>query len=49
VLIMRGSKGIGKATAIAFAEKERLLLESPFKRMAEPFEVAHAILFLASK
>lgn len=30
-------------------EKESLLAESPFKRMAEPDEVAHAILFLASE
>lgn len=30
-------------------EKESLLDESPFKRMAEPDEVAHAILFLASE
>lgn len=30
-------------------EKESLLDESPFKRMAEPDEVAHAILFFASE
>ena len=30
-------------------EKESLIAESPFKRMAEPDEVAHAILFLASE
>jgi NAD(P)-dependent dehydrogenase (short-subunit alcohol dehydrogenase family) len=30
------------------AERENLLRESPFKRMAQPEEVAHAILFLAS-
>lgn len=30
-------------------ERERLLAESPFKRMAKPEEVAHAILFLASE
>jgi NAD(P)-dependent dehydrogenase (short-subunit alcohol dehydrogenase family) len=36
-------------SALTDEEKESLLLESPFKRMAEPFEVAHAILFLASK
>nr|WP_297913777.1 SDR family oxidoreductase [uncultured Allomuricauda sp.] len=30
-------------------EKENLLRESPFQRMAQPEEVAHAILFLASK
>ena len=29
-------------------EKENLMRESPFKRMAQPEEVAHAILFLAS-
>ena len=29
-------------------ERENLLRESPFKRMAKPEEVAHAILFLAS-
>lgn len=29
-------------------ERESLLRESPFKRMAQPKEVAHAILFLAS-
>jgi NAD(P)-dependent dehydrogenase (short-subunit alcohol dehydrogenase family) len=29
------------------AERENLLRESPFKRMAQPKEVAHAILFLA--
>lgn len=29
-------------------ERENLLRESPFKRMAQPDEVAHAILFLAS-
>ncbi|WP_431163074.1 SDR family NAD(P)-dependent oxidoreductase [Flagellimonas beolgyonensis] len=31
------------------AERENLLRESPFKRMAQPEEVAHAILFLASE
>ncbi|GMN10279.1 3-oxoacyl-[acyl-carrier-protein] reductase [Croceitalea sp. MTPC9] len=31
------------------AERENLLRESPFKRMAQPKEVAHAILFLASE
>lgn len=31
------------------AEKENLLRESPFQRMAQPEEVAHAILFLASE
>lgn len=30
------------------AEWENLLREPPFKRMAQPEEVAHAILFLAS-
>ena len=30
-------------------ERENLLRESPFKRMAQPREVAHAILFLASE
>lgn len=30
-------------------ERESLLRESPFKRMAQPEEVAHAILFLASE
>ena len=30
------------------AERENLLRQSPFKRMAQPEEVAHAILFLAS-
>ncbi len=30
-------------------ERENLLRESPFKRMAKPEEVAHAILFLASE
>ncbi|WP_179345861.1 SDR family NAD(P)-dependent oxidoreductase [Winogradskyella ursingii] len=30
-------------------ERQNLLRESPFKRMAQPEEVAHAILFLASK
>jgi NAD(P)-dependent dehydrogenase (short-subunit alcohol dehydrogenase family) len=30
-------------------ERENLLRESPFKRMAQPEEVAHAILFLASE
>lgn len=30
------------------AERENLLRESPFKRMAQPEEVAHAVLFLAS-
>ncbi|MDR9400495.1 MAG: SDR family oxidoreductase [Psychroflexus sp.] len=29
-------------------ERENLLRESPFKRMAQPDEIAHAILFLAS-
>ena len=29
-------------------ERENLLRESPFKRMAQPEEVAHAILWLAS-
>ena len=29
-------------------ERENLLRESPFKRMAQPEEVAHAVLFLAS-
>ncbi len=31
------------------AERENLLRESPFQRMAQPKEVAHAILFLASE
>ncbi len=31
------------------AERENLLRESPFQRMAQPDEVAHAILFLASE
>ena len=30
-------------------ERENLLRESPFKRMAKPEEVAHAVLFLASE
>lgn len=30
-------------------ERENLLRESPFKRMAQPEEVAHAILFMASE
>jgi len=30
-------------------ERENLLRESPFKRMAQPKEVAHAVLFLASE
>jgi 3-oxoacyl-[acyl-carrier protein] reductase len=36
-------------SALTDEEKESLLLESPFKRMAEPIEVAHTLLFLASK
>ncbi len=35
--------------ALTPEEKERLLAETPFKRMAKPEEVAHAILFLASE
>lgn len=33
---------------LTLAERDNLLRESPFKRMARPEEVAHAILFLAS-
>ncbi|MDT0538953.1 SDR family oxidoreductase [Croceitalea sp. P059] len=36
------------AVTLTPAEREKLLRESPFKRMAQPEEVAHAILFLAS-
>lgn len=36
------------AQTLTPAERENLLRESPFKRMAQPEEVAHAILFLAS-
>ncbi|WP_222982948.1 SDR family NAD(P)-dependent oxidoreductase [Flagellimonas meishanensis] len=35
--------------ALTPEEEERLLSESPFRRMAKPEEVAHAILFLASE
>jgi 3-oxoacyl-[acyl-carrier protein] reductase len=35
--------------ALTPTERENLLRESPFQRMAKPEEVAHAILFLASK
>jgi len=38
---------MAKAT-LTPVERENLLRESPFKRMAQPEEVAHAILFLAS-
>ena len=37
------------ATTLTPVERERLLAESPFKRMAKPEEVAHAVLFLASE
>ncbi|MEM9362643.1 MAG: SDR family oxidoreductase [Bacteroidota bacterium] len=37
------------AVTLTPAERENLLRESPFKRMAQPEEVAHAILFLASE
>lgn len=37
------------AITLTPAERENLLRESPFKRMAQPLEVAHAILFLASE
>ena len=37
------------AKTLTPTERENLLRESPFKRMAQPHEVAHAILFLASK
>lgn len=36
------------AKTLTPTERENLLRESPFKRMAQPEEVAHAILFLAS-
>ena len=36
------------AITLTPAERENLLRESPFKRMAQPEEVAHAVLFLAS-
>jgi len=36
------------AKTLTPVERENLLRESPFKRMAKPEEVAHAILFLAS-
>lgn len=39
---------MAKAT-LTPVERENLLRESPFKRMAQPGEVAHAILFLASE
>ncbi|MEZ4810060.1 MAG: SDR family NAD(P)-dependent oxidoreductase [Allomuricauda sp.] len=35
--------------ALTPTEEEQLLAESPFRRMAKPEEVAHAILFLASE
>ncbi len=37
------------AITLTPAERENLLRESPFQRMAQPKEVAHAILFLASE
>ena len=37
------------ANALTPEERERLLAETSFKRMAKPEEVAHAILFLASE
>jgi 3-oxoacyl-[acyl-carrier protein] reductase len=37
------------AKTLTPTERENLLRESPFKRMAQPEEVAHAILFLASE
>ena len=37
------------AQTLTPTERENLLRESPFKRMAKPEEVAHAILFLASE
>ncbi len=37
------------AVTLTPAERENLLRESPFKRMAQPKEVAHAVLFLASE
>ncbi|MGW9684827.1 SDR family NAD(P)-dependent oxidoreductase [Flagellimonas sp. 2504JD1-5] len=37
------------AVTLTPKERENLLQESPFKRMAQPEEVAHAILFLASE
>ncbi|PIB38152.1 SDR family NAD(P)-dependent oxidoreductase [Maribacter sp. 4G9] len=37
------------AEALTPKERENLLRESPFQRMAKPEEVAHAILFLASE
>ena len=37
------------AQTLTPAERENLLRESPFRRMAQPEEVAHAILFLASE
>lgn len=37
------------AKTLTPVERENLLRESPFKRMAQPKEVAHAILFLASE
>lgn len=37
------------AATLTPVERENLLRESPFQRMAQPKEVAHAILFLASE
>ena len=37
------------AVTLTPAERENLLRESPFQRMAQPEEVAHAVLFLASE
>ncbi|MDT0605993.1 SDR family NAD(P)-dependent oxidoreductase [Croceitalea rosinachiae] len=37
------------AVTLTSAERENLLRESPFQRMAQPKEVAHAVLFLASE
>ncbi|WP_115460572.1 SDR family NAD(P)-dependent oxidoreductase [Winogradskyella aurantiaca] len=37
------------AKTLTPVERENLLRESPFKRMAQPEEVAHAVLFLASE